>query len=380
MLGLAAWARGDLESGTLAFRQSASNLRQAGSLLDALSTTMVVGDMLLALGRLTEAQSGYDLAISKANGAPPAADLHAGISEVLRRRNDLVTAAEHLAAADALGAGAFSHEHRYRWAVGMAALKQSEGDMDAALDFLATADTHYRRGFFPEARPIGGLRARIWITQGCLSEARGWITEQELNSADEPVYLREFGHITLARLLLADGEDESLDQALALLSRLALAAESGGRTGSLIEIRMLQALAFHAREQTTRALTSLESALELAEPEGQVRIFLDEGAPMLRLLRTAAGAGIRPQFVRVLSQSLRNAGEIASITPLPDPLSERELSVVRLLATPLTGPEITRELHVSLNTMRTHTKHIFVKLGVNDRAAAVRRAEALGLI
>ena len=84
--------------------------------------------------------------------------------------------------------------------------------------------------------------------------------------------------------------------------------------------------------------------------------------------------------MRTLSQSLRNAGEIAAVTPLSDPLSERELSVVRLLGTQLNGPEIARELHASVNTMRTHTKHIFVKLDVNDRAAAVRRAEALGLI
>jgi LuxR family maltose regulon positive regulatory protein len=82
----------------------------------------------------------------------------------------------------------------------------------------------------------------------------------------------------------------------------------------------------------------------------------------------------------MLSRSLRDAGEIAPVTPIPDPLSERELSVVRLLGTQLTGPEIAHQLHVSLNTMRTHTKHIFVKLGVNDRATAVRRAEALGLI
>ena len=125
---------------------------------------------------------------------------------------------------------------------------------------------------------------------------------------------------------------------------------------------------------------SLKRALTFAEKEGHVRVFLDEGAPMLRLLRDAAGAGIRPDFVRTLSQSLRDAGETAAAEPLPDPLSERELSVVRLLATELTGPEIARELHVSLNTMRTHTKHIFVKLDVNDRASAVRRAEALGII
>ncbi|SFR93222.1 LuxR family transcriptional regulator, maltose regulon positive regulatory protein [Microbacterium sp. cf046] len=380
MLGLAAWARGDLEAGAAAFRESAANLRQAGNLLDALSTTMVVGDMLLALGRLAEAQAGYELALREANGNPPAADLHAGFSEVLRQRNELHATAEQLSTAEAVGSGWFSHEHRYRWALGMAALAQSQGEPDAGLDFLATADTQYRRGFFPDVRPIGGVRARVWITQGRFADARNWITEHGFSSSDELAYLSEFGHITLARLLLAEGRDDSVDEAESLLSRLALAAESGGRLGSLVEIRMLHALALHARGDATPALASFERALALAEPDGQLRLFLDEGAPVLHLLRAAAGAGTRPDFVRTLSRSLRNAGEIAPVVPLPDPLSDRELSVVRLLGTQLTGPEIARELHVSVNTLRTHTKHIFVKLSVNDRAAAVRRAEALGLI
>jgi LuxR family maltose regulon positive regulatory protein len=377
MLGLAAWTAGELEAATHAFGQSAGSLRQAGNLLDALSTTMVVADMLLALGRLTEAQSDYERAIGEADGAPPAADLHAGIAEVLRQRNDLDAAAEHLDVAAAMGDGAFSHEHRYRWAVAGAGLAMSRGDLDAALDLLTTADTQFRRGFFPEARPIGGLRARIRIAQGRHADARGWVTDQGLTAVDEPAYLDEFGHITLARLLIAEGAQ---DGALALLSRLAVAAESGGRAGSLIEILVLQALALHAQGQTAAAVIPLERALVLAEPEGNIRLFLDEGAPMLTLLRAAAAAGIRPDFVRTLSRSLRDTGDFVPAAPLPDPLSERELSVVRLLATQLSGPEISRELHVSLNTLRTHTKHIFVKLGVNDRAAAVRRAESLGLI
>ena len=380
MLGLAAWAGGDLESGVIAFRESARNLRLAGNLLDALSTTMVVADMLLTLGRLTEAQRGYESAIREAGGNPPAADLHAGLSEVLRQRNDREGAAAHLETADALGPGSFSHEHRYRWAIGMAGLDQSRGDLESALDFLTTADSQYRKGFFPETRPIGGLKARIWITQGRHDDARAWVAEQGLRSSDEPAYLNEFGHITLARLLIAMGGNESVEEAEDLLSRLGDAADSGGRVGSLIEILMLHALASHARSQTTPALVSLERALALAEPEHDVRIFLDEGTPMLQLLRAATGAGIRPDFVRMLSQSLRDAHEILAAGPMADPLSERELGVIRLLGTQLTGPEIARELHVSLNTMRTHTRHIFFKLDVNDRASAVRRAEALGLI
>ncbi|GAB2815869.1 LuxR C-terminal-related transcriptional regulator [Alpinimonas psychrophila] len=380
MLGLAAWVSGDLEAGVGAFRESARNLRRAGNHFDALSTTMVVADMLLALGLLEEAQSGYDLALREADGNPPAADLHAGLSEVLRQRDQPEAAAEQLAAAVALGNGAFSHEHQYRWSVGMAGVTRSEGDMEGALGFLTAAEMQYRRGFFPEARPIGGLKARIWITQHRHADAWAWVVEQALSSSDEPTYLSEFGHITLARLLIAEGTNEAVNDAEALLTRLAHAAKLGKRTGSLSEILILQALARQTQAQTKLALESLEQALILAEPEGHIRVFLDEGAPMLRLLRTAAGAGIQPDFVRMLSQSLRNAGENDAIAPMAEPLSEREQGVLRLLATELSGPEIARQLHISLNTMRTHTKHIFLKLEVNNRRAAVRRAESLGLI
>ena len=121
--------------------------------------------------------------------------------------------------------------------------------------------------------------------------------------------------------------------------------------------------------------------LEQAEPEGYARLFLDEGPAMQRLLRAAAGAGIQAEYVRRLSQApAQTEGSGVAPDPIGDALSPRELHVLRLLATELTGPEIARELYISLNTMRTHTKHIFVKLDVSSRPAAVRRAEALGLI
>ncbi|MCU1534223.1 MAG: ATP-dependent transcriptional regulator, MalT-like, LuxR family [Glaciihabitans sp.] len=378
MLGLAAWSGGDLEGGAHAFRESSSYLRKAGNLLDALSTTMVVGDMLLGLGRLSEAQLGYERALLEADGHPPTADLHAAVSEIFLQRGQLEAAADHLNAAEALGASAFSHEHRYRWSSGMARLRKSEGDLDAALAHLIEAQMQYRRGFFPDARPLEAMKARIWITQGRLSDAGTWIAEQGLKSTDELTYLTEFGHLTLARWLLAQKTPESLDEALALLARLAQAADLAGRHGSLIEILVLQSLALQS--QQVSALAPLERALALAEPEGITQIFLDEGEPMLQLLRDAAGAGIRPEFVRTLSRALRATGESGPASPMADSLSDRELHVLRLLATGLSGPEIAHALHVSLNTMRTHTKHIFLKLEVNDRATAVRRAESLGLI
>ncbi|MHA7180403.1 LuxR C-terminal-related transcriptional regulator [Arthrobacter sp. MDB2-24] len=388
MVGIVLWADGDLEAGVTAFGNSARSLQAAGNLTDALSTTMVIADMLLPLGRLREARTLYETALQQSiehcNGGQPTADLHAGISEMYRERNDLATARSHLAASTDLGDTALSHEHRYRWFVAMARVQEADGEPDPALESLARAEEHYRRGFFPDVRPIGGLRARVLITLGRLPEARAWVDEQGLASTDAPDYLREFGYVTLARLLIAEHPvtppGRSLDDAQDLLGRLAASAERGGRMGTLSEILVLQALAFHAQGETALALGPLERALVQAEPEGGFRLFVDEGAPMLALLRAAAGAGISPGYVRRLSQALRDTDPALAPEHPAEALSDRELHVLRLLATGLSGPEIARELYVSLNTMRTHTKHIYRKLEVSSRASAVRRAESLDLI
>jgi LuxR family maltose regulon positive regulatory protein len=389
LLGIASWATGDLEAGLRAFEESSARLRRAGNLTDALSTTIVIANMLAPLGRLRETQRAYEEALREAielgNGGEPTADLHAGISYVLLERDQLSLAREHLAASEALGEGAFSHEHRYRWFIAMAKVRLALGEHDAAVDLLMEAERHYRPGFFPEVSPIGAMKARVRIVQGRLADALTWVEEQGLSSTDELTYLDEFEHITLARVLItqhrAGNASGAIQEATALLGRLLVAAEAGGRTGTVNEILVLQALALEAQGETALALGPLERALDQAEPEGYTRLFVDEGPPMLRLLRAAAGGSIRPEYVRRLSQALRQKeGTDQMERPIADALSERELHVLRLLATEMTGPEIARELYVSLNTMRTHTKHIFAKLNVTSRPAAVRRAEMLGLI
>jgi LuxR family maltose regulon positive regulatory protein len=389
-LGLAAWATGDLEAGLRAFGEVRTSLRLAGNLADALSTTIVLADMLIPLGRLREAQGSYEQALLMAaeQGEPPpqsTADLHVGISELLRERGELTAAAEHLAVSEALGEHASLHENRYRWFVAMARIRQAEGDLDAALDLLTTAERLYRRGFFPEVRPISAMKARIWIAQGRLADAEAWINEHGLSAADDLSYLREFGHITLVRLLIAqhraDPLASSIEAANGLLDRLLAAAEAGGRTGSAIEILVLQALVSEAQGRIPSALEPLRRALVLAEPEGYLWIFADEGAPMTVLLRAAADAGILPEYVRRLGRAIRGTdGHGVSLPGIPEALSDRELHVLGLLAIELSGPQIARELYVSLNTLRTHTRHIFAKLDVNSRPAAVSRATELGLL
>jgi LuxR family maltose regulon positive regulatory protein len=218
-----------------------------------------------------------------------------------------------------------------------------------------------------------------------LDAALGWARERGLSTGDDLSYLREFEHITLARVLhartAAEPDQETLAEAIHLLDRLRLAAEEGGRTGSVIEILVLQALALRMHDDARAALPPLERALALAEPEGYVRMFVDEGSAMASLLDVAEQQGIARGYVRRLQNALSGAEDRAPVSQgLVDQLSQRELDVLRLLGTDLGGPDIARELVLSLNTVRTHTKNIYAKLGVNSRRAAVRRAGELELL
>jgi LuxR family transcriptional regulator, maltose regulon positive regulatory protein len=277
-------------------------------------------------------------------------------------------------------------QNPYRWRVALARVREAEGDLDGALELLDEAERRYVSDFFPNVRPISALRTRMWIRQGRLAEALGWARERGLSVDDDLSYLREFEHFTLARILLAqyaaaEQEARSLDEATELLKRLLKAAEEGTRMGSVIEILVLQALASQMRGDSPAAVASLQRALTLSEPEGYVRIFIDEGRPMATLLRAAAKQAIAPNYVRQLLAAVDKTREPAPIQQgLIEPLSERELDVLRLLGGDLDGPEIARELVVSLNTVRTHTKNIYAKLGINNRRAAVRRAQELDLM
>ena len=223
------------------------------------------------------------------------------------------------------------------------------------------------------------------IAQGRWAEVLAWAQGRGLSADDEPSYLREFEHVTLARALLArysaERDERSLHEVTALLERLGQAAEDGGRTGSLIDVLVVQALAQQALGDVSAAQGSLRRALTHAEPEGYVRIFVDEGPPMAALLRALAKEGEGGSYVRRLLAAFDGSAVTRPVSQaLIDPLSARELDVLRLLDTDLDGPDIARRLFVSLNTVRTHTKNIYAKLGVNNRRAAVRRAAELDLI
>ncbi len=410
LLGLAYWTRGDLDAAYQTYADGMVSVQRAGFLSDAIGGAIARADIRIAQGRLHQAMRIYDqslqLATEQDTGGNRSvlrgtADMYVGMSELSRERNDLNAARQHLLRSQELGEHSGFPQNPYRWRVAMARIKEAEGDLDGALDLLQEAERLYVSDFYPNVRPIAALKTRVWVAQGRLDEALDWAREQDLSTHDDLSYLREFEHITLARVRLACNQHYpdkyALEEIMRLLERLLQAAEAGGRMGHTIEILILQALAYHLQGNSAAARVPLERALTLAEPEGYVRIFVDEGPPMVHLLRAAAApsghARIMPAYTGKLLAALgaeqsASTGQVSLptstlqplIEPLIEPLSDRELDVLRLFKTELSGPEIAQALVIALSTVRTHTKSIYSKLNVNSRRAAVKRAIALDLI
>jgi LuxR family maltose regulon positive regulatory protein len=293
-------------------------------------------------------------------------------------------------------------QHRLR--VAEAQLKHSQGDLDGALDLLCEAEHLYQRSPLPVVRPIPAMKARIWVAQGKLTDAMNWVRERGLSIDDDLSYVQEFEHVTLARILIAcykSDHDDSIHKAIGLLDRLLQAADEGGRTGSVIEILVLQSLAHSAKGDILPALAVLERAIILAEPEGYVRVFVDEGPCMAELLTTmnASGknlpSGTEPYAQKLLaafekkssSKSIHrlfdeNTADLA-VPPsrgLIDPLSQRELEVLGLIGQGLSNQEIGERLFLALDTIKGHNRRIFDKLDVKRRTEALARARELGLL
>jgi LuxR family maltose regulon positive regulatory protein len=408
LLGLAQYTSGDLEAAERSLVDFHTNLRKTGEIQTLIGITFLLADIRVALGRLHEAESSYQqsLRLATGQGAPMplgTADLYRGLGELYVERGDLETAAQHLLTSQKLGEQTATTDWPHRLCVSQARLKEAQGDLDGALALLDEAECVYIRGPLPDVRPVAALKARVWLKQGRLAEALGWTHEQGLSVDDDIRYTREFEHITLARVLIAAGKSDreagSLDEATRLLGRLLQAAETGGRLGSAIQILLLQALAFQAQDNLPHALGPLERALALAEPEGYVRTFVDEGEAMRLLIEKQSRnrdhplSGYAAKLLAAFTQPVAAPKSAIihqksdTIEPevrpaknmLVEPLSERELEVLKLLRSELSGPEIAQQLIVSLNTFRTHTKNIFNKLEVNNRRAAIRRAEELDL-
>ena len=380
------WASGNLESAIRALGDWMESMTRLGNHVFVVASAFGVGDLLVGLGRLSEAERTYQDALQLAAQHGPEAEHitahhHLGLSMIYRQRGDDTLAAHHLKRAAELGLQT-TPVWLHRWHVAQAQLKEAAGDLETALALLDEAKRVYIQSAVPDLRPIAALKARIHLKQGRPDKVRAWAAERGLSLADEVSYLHEFEHLTLARLEIAN------PLVNALLARLLQAAEAQKRRGSALDILLVQALAHEAQGNRPQALAALERALSLAEPEGYVRIFVDEGEPMRLLIEKQSRNRDHPlsglcwtnSWLPLHNRWLRqNQHSSIKNQHMIEPLSERELEVLKLLRTDLNGPEIARDCMVSLSTIRTHTQNIYAKLGVNNRRAAVRRAEELDL-
>jgi LuxR family maltose regulon positive regulatory protein len=394
--GLAAWTTGDLDAAHHGYTAGVVDFEAIDYVSDVLGCSVAIGDIEVAQGRLRRAARTYRSALDLADRHHTPvlrgrADMHVGLAARYLEANDLRAAIDELDRAHGLGEHAGLPQEAFRSRVVAAGVREAEGDVTAAVDLLDEAERLYVADFLPDVRPVPSIRARTWARHGRIDSALEWADRVDVSLDDPLTYLREFEHVTLAKVLLAAHQEGrgrvSLDAVSAFLDRLLVAADTGGRGGSVIDIEVTRALVLHHLGVTGQAVAALTSALELAEPEGHVRTFAVEGAPMASLLAAAERHVASPYVTRLRAAlaptrpprpadaPVQRSGEV-----LVDALSSRERDVLRLLDSELNGPEIARELVVSLNTVRTHTKNLYMKLSVTSRRAAVARAKELNLL
>jgi LuxR family maltose regulon positive regulatory protein len=387
-LGFTHWAHGELVAAYQMVADWWECMRQIGNISFVVAGAIGVAEIRIAQGRLRDAAAIYEQALTLAAEHDRHAQLvtphlYLGLALLHHECGRRDAATPLVAAAGNIGAQTPLIDWPFRWCCAQAQLKEDEGDLDAALALLDEAGRRYVRNPVPDIRPVAAQQARMFIRQGRLDDARAWAGAARVAVDDELTYLREFEHMVLARLQIAeyrrDRDERALRGALGLLARLLAAAEAGGRGASVIEILLLQALAHEARGAAPEAHAALERALALAEPERYVQLFIREGPPVLRLL---AAAPVRPALRGYAGRLLAALGQPGSrATELTiEPLSRRELEVLRLIAEGLSNQQIAERLSLALSSVKGHNMRIFNKLQVERRTEAIARAGELGLL
>jgi len=394
---------GDAEAATQAFERSATVGEKTGDLAAAVVAQEKVGSIRRIQGRLHEAKALYERALELATDGkgrchPVATKAVVGLADVLREWNDLDAATDLLQQSIEL-AGRWSKIMSASGYLVLTRVRLAQGDLGGAAEAIDRAQRLVAAWDISEIDDSFAdvIQTRVWLAQGDFTALERWMERRDLTregvaaalARDEgrvpPDYVQQIEYAALARFHVAR---QKPDEALQILMPTTRAAEKLEWNGVTIETLTLQALAFRAQGDVERALDALQRALALGEPAGYARSFLDEGQAMADLLREAASQGIALEYVNKLLAafevaehgSLEQPGPPPQSRPSMETLSERELEVLRLLNTSLSSTEMADELVVSVNTVRTHIRSIYSKLGVHSRYEAVARARELKLI
>lgn len=422
---LAAWnmALSPLESDDFgasinAMEEMAKTGVAAGNVVIAAASMCITAKMLILMGNLDGAAAAYRQALEIATDSdgqpyPVAGAALLGLGEIAREKNDLESAERYLTSGIDL-TRRFREFEAMDGHLSLALVKLAQGNWDAAHEAIQQAqqllETYDADG--ADSFKVAAYQAWLWLAQGNIQATVRWAEDRGLTSGTALADLddtrahgalfrlrgrrRWIEYAVLTRLLIGLKRP---GETLSYLEKLLQLEERLGLNGRLIAVLVLKALALQAIGGLDNALAALERALRLAEPEGYVRIFMDEGPPMAGLLRRAASRGVAPGYVNALlasfdqvegkwtgsapvyrmSESSDLHQAFFSSQPLTEPLSERELDVLRLLKTNLSVPEMAEELFIAVSTVRSHVKSIYGKLGVHRRREAVAKAEELGL-
>ena len=391
-VGCAQWANGDLAAGAAALVEWVEATRQTGMAVFAIAGASGLADILVEQGQLEQALVTYRQALASATALGAEADsvsarLLLALGLLHHERGEDERAKETLLKAFALGARSTLVDWGYQRSLAEARLRISAGDLTGAIERLDDAARLFVRTSVPNVRPVAALQARLFLRLGDLQRARAWVRASRITADDPPTYLREYELITLARVWIAESSlarpPGSIPAALGLLERLLPDAIAHQRIASQIDIRIAQALALQAAGDLSPASAALRTALALGEPEGFRRVFSDEGEPLAALLAQLAPdpkpTGRHDDATAVVSGYRPDLGSAGRID-LIEPLSERELDVLRLVAQGCSNLEISQKLFLALSTVKGHNLRAFGKLQARNRTEAVARARALGLL
>jgi LuxR family maltose regulon positive regulatory protein len=399
-LGSAYWLEGDLLSASTIMTQAREVCQRTGNFYLYYVTTVYLAQVRLGQGQLREAtrlyREGLQVLAERGRQGTEGNGLYVGLGLLLYERNELAEAERLIQQGIDLGQQENNSFVIVAGKSSLARLWQAQGREQEVVDLMQQVMTLAQQNgiiWIWVPGPVDAARVRLWLAQGNLAAAAAWALERntprQRNRPSHPLYFQEIEDILLARLSLAQ---HSHAEALELLDRLQTEAEAAGRIEHILEILILKALTYQDQGNLSTAIATLASALELAEQEGYIRTFVDNGPAMATLLRKIrASQGQEADYVDRLLRAFEHREEpVASASslhrqptvpqPLIEPLSDRELEVLHLMATGATNQEIAQELIIAVNTVKRHARNIFDKLGVENRTQAVVRARALDLL
>ncbi len=379
-LGVAYSWTGQVAQAGEALTQARTISQASGNWHVALTATWNLAQLEIEQGHLRQAADLCRQALElPASTLPAAGGAYVCLGSLLYEQNELESAVTQVEKGIELGEQGADLAIVALGYLTLARIRLAQADPSGALEAAQQAEQLARRynSRYWTAQATA-YQARVWLAEGQLEAALRWAQSSALSPQNLVSYLAEIEYLTLARLLLAQKKGA---EAVELLERIRQAAEVGERTGRVIETLILLSLAYRASADPEQAVTSLEQAMALAEPEGYTRIFLDEGPSLLELLERMKDEGGRLKgYIEQLLRAAKKYIEKAIHPSLIEPLSERELELLRLIAGGASNQDIANGLVVTVGTVKWHLNNIYGKLGVRSRTQAVARARELGLL